>query len=123
VLYLEIGYFIEAERCFLMAFNIKRSEGDKKDKKSQIPLLQTFCHLFDCNLKLKNLIQCEQILGNISSILDETEGSVDILHRLRYYIRSGKLLFFEGKLDLAENYYHHALNLLKKHNLSIQEHA
>ena len=53
-----------------MAFNIKRSEGDKKDKKSRMSLLQTYYHLFDCNLKLKNLLQCEQIIGNINTIIE-----------------------------------------------------
>lgn len=41
-----------------MAFNIRRFENDKKDKKSHTNLLQTYYHLFDCNLKLKNLKQC-----------------------------------------------------------------
>jgi hypothetical protein len=50
-----------------MAFNIKRAEGDKRSK---IGLLQTYFHLFDCNLSLRNMLQCEQILGNVGGIID-----------------------------------------------------
>ena len=60
-------------------------------------LLQTYFHLFDCNLSLKNLIQCEQILGNVGTIIEEAEALLEPLLKVRYFIRCGKLLFFQGK--------------------------
>ena len=59
MLYLEIHYFVEAEKCFLIAYDIKRHEGDKSSRSNLLNVI--FC-LLDCNLNLKNYVQAEQLL-------------------------------------------------------------
>ena len=42
---------------------------------------------------------------------------------MRFYIRCGKLLFFEGRFDLAQNHYHMALGLIKREEMGVIEQA
>lgn len=53
-LYLEVSYFVEAEKCFLAAYDIKRHEGDKSSRSNLLPVL---FQLLECNLAFKNYQQ------------------------------------------------------------------
>lgn len=59
VLYEEAQYFIEAEKCFLMAYNIRRFEGEVKNRSNLLPIL---FNLVSCNMSLQNYIQSKQLL-------------------------------------------------------------
>lgn len=68
-LYLEVNYFVEAEKCFLVAYEIKRHEGDKSNRSNLLPVL---LHLLECNFNLKNFQQSEQLLCLIHDIIEES---------------------------------------------------
>ena len=59
ILYLEVNYFVEAEKCFLVAYDIRRHEGDTNNRTNILPLL---LNLVDSNISLKNYTQAQQIL-------------------------------------------------------------
>ena len=68
ILYLEINHFVEAEKCFLVAYNIKRHEGDLNNR---VNLLSVLFNLVDCNLNLRNYDQAEKLLELANEIILE----------------------------------------------------
>lgn len=92
VLYLEVNYFVEAEKCFLVAYDIKRHEGDTTNRSNLLPVL---LHLFECNFNLKNYQQASQLLHLIHEIIQESE-QVESTLLVSYHVKQAKLFFFTG---------------------------
>ena len=93
ILYLEVNYFVEAEKCFLMAYDIRRHEGDTNSMVNLLPLL---LHLVDSNLNLKNYNQAKQILQLMLEIFSGTKDPVDPILKIGYHVKQAKLFFFLG---------------------------
>ena len=119
-LYLQTGYYSEAERCLLTAHCLRRGEGcDKKAKTNIVPILLL---LADCNLRLRNYKQAGSVLDDVSSIIEEAEY-IDVLLLVGMHIRKAALALSLGKLPVSEDNCQQALKLLSRHQVECREYA
>lgn len=119
ILYLEVNYFVEAEKCFLVAYDIRRHEGDANNRGNLLPLL---LHLADSNLNLKNYNQTRQILQLMEEIISEADH-VDPLTKIGYHVKRAKLSFFLGELEQIARECQLADQLLTKRRYESKEYG
>lgn len=72
-------------------------------------MIFTLFNLLECNLRLKNYIQADYLLGSIQQMV---RGDVELTLKANYQIKKAKLEYFRGNIEKANIHCQEGVNML-----------
>lgn len=107
-LYLSAGQIDQAEKCFLISYDIKKKNYPPHSRK----LISSLLNLFECNITTHNYEQAQELLNIVESIVLTLPNNEMIKGGLLR--RKGKLAFLKGNLTASKEYFHAGIKLLEE---------